>query len=514
MILSKNISSLTIIIIAAALLAPLLFMFAQISNNSSETIAHLSQTVLPLYVSNTIYLIVGVGLATFLIGTVTAYLTANYQFFASRFMSFALFLPLAIPAYIAAFIYGGIFEFHLNIRSIGGAIFVMSFVFYPYVYMLSHVAFAKNRNLINLSHLYGLSPCQTFFKTALPSARPAIAAGISLALMETIADFGTVQHFAVDTFTTGIYRSWYGMFDKQAAIQLAFYLMLFVVIFIILEKYSQKQNRYRSVNINSGFTGKIKLKGAKSFAAFIICAIPFFFGFILPVTQMIIWTAESSQGSFDSSFISSVKNSFSVSFAAAAIAVIIALIYSYILRFGKKTSITNLMIRISAQGYAIPGSVVAVAIVAYLGYVDNFLDKKFDTGLLFSGTIIALIFAYLLRFLTVSLNSVESSMQKITDEIHFSAKLFGLTNRKIIHKIHSPIISRSVILALLFVFVEAIKELPATLIIRPFNFETLATRAYQLASDERLIDSATYGLSIVILGLIPVLLLGLGSRNK
>ena len=510
-------------IIAAIFALPLLVVASSLFTPLSDNFYHIYNTILPSYAKNSLLIMLGVGFCTFLIGSVCAWIVSIYSFPGRKFFSWALILPLALPAYVAAFVYAGVFEFSgtlqsslrsffswqkgdyffPEIRSLGGVVFVMSFVFYPYVYMLCQSSFNKNRQMFLVARNFGTSGGKAFFKLAISSARPAYVAGVSLALMEVISDFGAVDYFAVDTFTTGIYRSWFSMGDYDLAAKLSAFLLFFVFFLIISEKISRGKASYEAAG--QQMTDRIKLTKHRAFLAFIICTIPLFFGFVLPILQLLVWAYSSYEKVVTPLFWQFFTNSVFVSLISALVAVFIAIIFGYILRLNSSKSVKYTAI-FASMGYAVPGSVVAVGVIIILSLIDNYIDGFFNTGLLLSGTMFALVFAYVFRFFTLALNNIEVSLGKVNKEMDWVAKALGASKMKILNRIHLPLITPGILAAFLLVFVESMKELPATLIIRPFNFETLATYTYQLASDERLIDSAPSALLIVVISFIPIIM--------
>jgi iron(III) transport system permease protein len=343
-------------------------------------------------------------------------------------------------------------------------------------------------------------------------ARPAIITGLSLVLMETLADFGTVQYFGISTFTTGIFRTWFGLGDATAAAQLSSILLVFVFVLITIERLSRKQARYHHVSNREKAHQRISLTGKKAWLAMTACLLPLFFGFILPVIQLIIWALETYKEMVDEDFITLAMNSLGLAIAAAIFALFLALIMGYGQRL-QKTPLIQFAVRIASLGYAIPATVIAVGVMIPMAWFDNALDSwmrtqfNYSTGLIFSGTLFALMFAYMVRFLAVSVGTVEAALGKIKLSMDDTARSLGLKPLQVLTLVHMPIMRRSLITALLLVFVDVLKELPATLILRPFNFNTLAVKAYELASDERLADASTAALSIVLAGIIPVILL-------
>ncbi|MBF0444531.1 MAG: iron ABC transporter permease, partial [Magnetococcales bacterium] len=494
---------------------------------------HLIDTVLKDYVINSLTLMVGVAVGSLFLGVGTAWLASMCSFPGRGMFEWMLLLPLAIPAYIIAYTYTGMLDFSgpvqtalrdLNgwgygdywfpeIRSLWGAALMLSLVLYPYVYLLTRAAFL-NQSLcvLDVSRTLGNGPWRTFFKVALPLARPSIVAGLSLALMETLADYGTVQYFGVSTFTTGIFRTWYGLDNAPAAAQLSALLLMFVFIIILFEKHSRRKSRYHNTSQRHQAINRIPLKGWKSTAAFVYCGATVLFGFLLPATQLGLWTLTISEESIDSTFFDLILNSLMLGSLAAFCALLLALFLGYGQRL-HTNPIVRLSVRLSGMGYAVPGTVVAVGVIIPFAWLDNTLDSwmrsQFDysTGLILSGSLFALLFAYLVRFLAVSLQTVEAGLGRIKPSMDEAARCLGYSPKEVLRFVHLPMLRGSLLTALLLVFVDVLKELPATLILRPFNFNTLAVRAYELAADERLADAAPASLAIVAAGIVPVILL-------
>jgi len=522
--------------LAIALLVsiPIFTIIANIFVSSGDVWPHLASTVLPDYVKNSLWLMVGVGTGVFFLGVGTAWLVTMCSFPGSRQFQWLLILPMAVPAYLMAYTYTDFLAFtgpvqqsmralfgweygdywFPNIRSLWGAILMMSLVFFPYVYLLTRAAFLEqSSSLLEASHSLGASPTKSFFKIALPLARPSIAAGMALALMETLNDFGTVDYFGVQTFTTGIYRTWFGLGERVAAAQLSAFLMLFILILIVLERWSRNK-----MNTQQSSTGRykrlriFKLSGWKAWASTIFCSIPVLFGFLIPVAILVEMMITHFDVAVDARFIQFSLNTILVAAIAGFAALLVALIMAYGTRL-KPTLLTRSATKIGSMGYAIPGSVIAVGILIPFGWADNTIDSwmreniGISTGLILSGSIFALIFAYVVRFLAVAFNTVEASLGNITPNMDEAAQGMGFSFGKILRKIHIPMMSGSLFAAIMLVVVDVIKELPATLIVRPFNFDTLAVQVYRLASDERLAESSGAALAIVLVGLIPVIIL-------
>jgi len=520
---------------------PVFTVFSFVFQDSGDVWNHLAETVLSDYIINSLLLMLGVSFGTLSIGITTAWLTSLCEFPGRKLFQWALLLPLAMPAYIIAYTYTGMLDFSgplqtilrdtfnwgardywfPEIRSIGGAIMMLSLVLYPYVYLLTRAAFLEQSSVtLEASRSLGMGSWKSFFAIALPMARPAIVTGLSLALMETLADFGTVEYFAVSTFTTGIFRTWFGLGDASAASQLASILLLFVFVLIVIERFSRRQARYHQHFGHQAHTKRIQLTFKQGWLAFIACLIPLLLGFALPFAQLSVWTFETAEEMINSDFYTLVFNSLSLAIITAILALLLALFMSYGQRL-KNSPVIHMMVRIASMGYAIPGTVIAIGIIIPFAWFDNTLDDwsrnqfDFSTGLILSGTLFALVFSYLVRFLAVSVGAVESSLGKIKPSMDDAARSMGYSPLQVLKKIHIPIMRSTLLTAVLLVFVDVLKELPATLLLRPFNFNTLAVRAYELAADERLADASSAAIMIVLTGIIPVILLSLSiSKNR
>ena len=519
--------------IAMLLAIPLFVVVANIFVPAGEVWRHLAETVLHDYVVNSLLLMAGVTFLSLLLGVGAAWLVSMTEFPGRKLFEWALLLPLAIPAYIIAYTYTGMLDYagpvqsvlrdltgwgygdywFPEIRSLEGAAIMLSLVLYPYIYLLTRAAFL-NQSLcvLEVSRSLGNGSWRTFFTVALPLARPAIVAGLSLVLMETLADYGTVQYFGVSTFTTGVFRTWYGLDNAPAAAQLAAILLLFVVVLVTLERYSRRQARYHDTGRRKQALTRLSLHGWGQFFATLFCFAILLFGFLLPAGQLTLWAIDTYKEMIDQHFIALVINTLELAILASLLALVTALLLNYGRRLQPSRTV-KFAVRTAGMGYAIPGTVIAVGVVIPFGWFDNMLDawmrEQFDisTGLLLSGTIVALLFAYLVRFLAVSLHAVETGLERITPSMDEAARAMGERPAAILGRIHIPMLKGSLLTALLLVFVDVLKELPATLILRPFNFNTLAVRAYELAADERLADAASAALAIMIAGLIPVILL-------
>jgi iron(III) transport system permease protein len=523
---------LAMVISAAVVAVPVTVIAASLLGPYSAAWRHLFDTVLLDYVVNSLLLMLGVGAGTMLLGVSTAWLTAHCEFPGRRLFSWALLLPMAMPAYIIAYTYTGLLDVagpvqsglreHFDwqhgdywfpeIRSLGGAVCMLSLVLYPYVYLLTRVAFVDQAAALGeASRSLGTSAVQTFFRVTLPMARPAIAAGVSLALMETLADYGTVAYFGVSAFTTGIFRTWYGLGELQTAAQLAACLLLFVIALFALERRSRARLRFHRLGAGRS-TRRIRLQGWRAIAAMAAALLVLTAGFLLPAAQLAGWAAQHYESAFTTAFLTLLGNSFLLAALASLCCLLLALLLGYGKRVhpGRLEAVTT---RVASMGYAVPGTVIAVGVMIPFAWADNSLDhwlrQSFGVspGLLISGTLGALVFAYVVRFLAVSLQSVEAGLTRIRADIDEAARSLGHTPLGVLRRIHLPLLRGSLLTALLLVFVDVLKELPTTLILRPFNFNTLAVRAHELASDERLAEAALPALAIVLIGLIPVILL-------
>jgi iron(III) transport system permease protein len=521
------------LVATAALLAlPVLVIIASLGAEFSPVWSHLRQTTLPDYVLNSLLLMLGVGIGTLLPGVAAAWLCAACEFPGRRLFGWALLLPMAMPAYIIAYTYTGLLDFagpvqswlrdatgwsygdywFPPIRSLGGAVAMFSLVLYPYVYLLTRVAFAEQSvTLLEASRTLGRGPWSAFFWVALPMARPAIAAGVSLALMETLADYGTVDYFGVSAFTTGIFRTWYGLGELTTAAQLAAFLLLFVFGLFVAERASRRRMRFHHRGAN-GQPVRLQLRGASAWSACALLTLLVIAGFTLPALQLGLWLMERWRQSLDAAFLELIGNSFLLAVLAALCCLALALLLAYGRRL-RPGPVETAAVRIAGMGYAVPGAVIAVGVLIPFAWFDNRLDTLLresvgvSSGLLLSGALVALVFAYTVRFLSVSLQAVESGLGRIRPSLDDAARSLGETPVGSLRRLHLPMLRGSMLTALLLVFVDVLKELPATLILRPFNFNTLAVRAYELASDERLADAAAPALAIVLTGLLPVILL-------
>jgi iron(III) transport system permease protein len=504
------------------------------SGGTGGTWSHLMATVLPHYVANSIWLCCGVGLGVASMGTGAAWLVALNDFPGRRIAEWALLLPMAMPAYVLAYTYTDFLQFvgpvqtalrerfgwtrddywFPEVRSLGGAVVLFSCVLYPYVYLLARTAFLERAGgMIEAARALGLNPWQGFWRVSIPLARPAIAAGMALALMETLADYGTVAYFAVQTFTTGIYRAWFSLGDRVAAAQLSASLLGFVAALILLERVSRGHARYHDSSGRRRATRQV-LRGWHALLAQIGCSIPVVVGFLLPAILLLrLAFGDSSEeaGNLSARFMTLARNSCLLAALAAAIAAAMALLLGFAAREGRFLSV--LAGRVVGLGYAVPGSVIAVGVLIPVTRLDHWLADIWqqlggaNPGLILTGGLAALVYAYLARFLAIALQTVEAGMARITPSMEAAARSLGSGPGETLRRVHLPLLRGSLLTAALLVFVDVMKELPATLVMRPFNFDTLATQTFTLAADERLAEASSAALAIVVVGLLPIIIL-------
>ncbi len=464
----------SIILVAIVFSIPILTIASSIFEPSGENWQHIKQTVLPEYLTNSGLLVLGVTLGTLLMGVSTAWLTAMCRFPGKSLFVWLLLLPLAMPAYIIAYTYTGMFDFagpvqslirewtglrygqyyFPEIRSLGGAITMLSLVLYPYVYLLARAAFLEQSvGVLEVSRTLGCGPWCGFYRVALPLARPAIVAGLSLALMETLADYGTVAYFGLGVFTTGIFRTWFGMGDSIAAAKMASLLLFFVFALIVIERASRKRAQYHHTSTKYSRLPEYNLSGYRAWLAFLVCLIPVLFGFLLPAGQLSVWAVETYQDMVDESFITLTLHTVLLGLSAAVLSVILALFLAYGRRMLPAKSVIS-SIRVASVGYAIPGTVIAVGIIIPFAWLDTKINEIVNNmfgispGLLLSGTLFALMFAYMVRFLAVSLQTVESGLGKIKHSMDDAARSLGYRPRQALLKVHIPIMQGSVLTAL------------------------------------------------------------------
>ena len=520
--------------IAALVAVPLAAIAWRALDPSDDTWRHLAATVLPTYVSNTVWLMLGVGLGTIVIGASTAWLVTMYRFPGRRVLSFALLLPLAVPSYVLAFVitdqleYAGPVQGVLReafgwtsardywfpeIRSLGGAAIVLSLVLYPYVYLLARAAFTEQCFcLFEASRTLGRGPARSFFSIALPMARPGIAVGVALALMETLNEFGTVDFFAVPTFTAGIFDVWLNMDSPAGASQLAIALVAFTLALLALERRARHRGRVHATTTRVRGLPEYPLSRAGGAAALAWCALPVLLGFALPAGVLAAYAIEFHEAALAREYLALAGNSLKLALAAAVVTTALGLVLAYGVRLSRHPAMRG-MAEAATVGYAVPGAVLAVGFLYPFGAFDNTVDALsrdlfgVPTGLVLSGTVAGLVLGYSARFLSLSYRTLDAGLGRVTPSIEGAARTLGSGPGAALRRVHLPLVRPSLLVAALLVFVDTMKELPLTLLMRPFDFETLATFVYQLASDELLEECALGALTIVAAGILPVALI-------
>jgi len=495
---------------------------------------HLASTMLPRYVKNTAVLMLGVGVGVTLLGVSSAWVVTMCKLPGKRFFEWAMLLPMAVPAYIVAYVYTDLLEYagpvqrllrdifgwssaadywFPDIRTKGGAILVLSLTLYPYVYMLARAAFlAQSICVIEAARVLGRSAWSSFVTVALPLARPAIVVGVVIALMETLNDFGTIDFFAVHTLTAGVFNVWLGMGNAGGAAQIALTMLAVVIALLVIERYSRRRQRFHDTTNRYQELPGYDLGPVAKTGALAICILPIVLGFVVPSMVLIYYSVGYFDQSWTADFFEFAGNSLLVSGLATALAVGCALFMAYALRLFPQPFL-KFFVRLSSVGYAVPGAVLAIGVLIPFARFDNALDAVMrdtfgiSTGLLLSGTVFALVFAYAVRFMAVSYGSIEAALGKVRPSMDDAARTLGESPWGTLKRIHFPMVRGGILAASVLVFVDGMKELPATLILRPFNFDTLATHVYQFAKDEMIEQAALGALTIVLVGVVPVIML-------
>ena len=506
---------------------PILSLMTNLLFNYSDSWASIIHLDIWRYIFNSLNIIFFQSIFVILFGVSTAWVVTIYDFPLKNFFKFALLLPLAIPTYVAAIVYAGLFDYSSdfqiflrnitnidinspNIRSLSGVIFIFSITLYPYVYILSRAAFSEvSKSYSEVGKTLGLNTTNIFFKIFLPLTSFAILGGTILSVLESLNDFGTVQYFGVDTFTTAIYKTWMGLGEIETAAQLSIFFLFFILIIIFIYR---RLTAFKKININTNIFYELKsieTNKLKGIFFFIICFIPVFLGFIIPFTFLIIWSFQAWDLNLIKVSLINSFNTVTLAFFSTLLIIILSILINYSLRI-RSTKLNIFFKNISSLGYAIPGSVIAIGIIVPFVFLDDFIIHFFQTNLnkdlapFFSGSVFVLIFAYVVRFFTISQTNIETAFYRIPVSIDNTATILGKKSFFTLCNVHIPIMSMSIILASILIFIEIIKELPATLILRPFNFNTLAVQVYEYASEEKILESAVPSLIIVILCIIGI----------
>ena len=537
--LRPDIWSIGAVLIAGVVLAPMLAV-VWIAFHPTENIwPHLLSTVLPRYFGTTLYLMAGVGLLTALMGTGAAWLVAMYRFPGSRWLDYALLFPLAIPAYVGAYAlvdflqYSGPVQGGLRammgwesardywfpeVRSREMAVLVLSTALYPYVYLLARAAFRETSGCAyEVARALGVGPWGLFLRVGLPLARPAIATGVALALMETVADYGTVAHFGVQTLTTGVFSTWLSGNNAGGAAQIAGVILMLILLLVALERIGRRNARFHQMGRSGRPVTRERLSGAKGWVATGLCLVPFGMGFVLPVAVMLDHSLANPEVWVAPGLLAALANTLVVGGVAAAVTVGAALFLVYAVRMAGG-SFARVVLPLTTLGYAAPGAVLALGLLIPLAALDNRVADAVlavtghDPGLIMTGTSAAIILAYVVRFFGIAQGAADAALGRVSPNLPMAARSLGRTAGGTLGAVYLPMMRGSVATALLVVFVDCVKELPATLLLRPFNFNTLSTRVYELASLERLGEAAPAALVVMAVGLLAVGLLARANR--
>jgi len=507
------------------ILMPSVFILIGFFNPISDTWLHIRRYLLKDYIYNSVILVFFTGLFSIIIGVSLAWFVNAYDFKYSNFFKWGLILPLAVPPYIGSYTYVGLLNYtgviqtflrnnfelvlnqsYFNIMSLSGAIFIYTIFLYPYVFLITHAFLQKqSASLVEVSKTLGKSPISIFFRIILPISRGAYVAGTTLVVLEVLNDYGVVKYFGISTFSTSIFQTWFSLGDINSAIRLSVYLMAFVIIVLFLEKLSRGGKQYSYSNTKIKPLKAKKLTGWKNWSMFIYAFTVLSLGFIIPVLQLIYWSIISYGKILNMNIIQTVLNSIGVSLVGSFIILVAAVIIANTVRI-KKNILTKNYARIAVLGYSIPGAVIAVGVMIFFLKMDNFIQliSGQNNMLLLSSSIFMLIFAYLIRFLAIGYNSVESGFNKIGTDFHEASRTLGNGITKTFFKVDLPMMKPALMSGFLLVSIEILKELPLTLILRPFNFNTLATRAFEYANDEMIHESAILSLILIFISVILV----------
>lgn len=516
--------------LALLLVLPILAIFYTALGDTDDIFSHLISTVMPTYTFNTVALAIGVMALSLFFGIPSAWLMAMCRMPGERVLQWALVLPLAMPAYIVGYIYTDWFDFagpiqiwlrditgwgpgeywFPDIRTLPGAITVLALVLYPYIYLLCRAAFMEqNVSLLQSARLLKCSPWESFYRISMPLVRPSMAVGLSLVAMETIGDFGTVNYFAVNTLTTAVYDTWMGMSSLTAAAKISAIMLVFVIALLSAERYSRRRQKLFQSQFSSHEDFRYTLHGWRKWLAVIWCWGIVSAAFILPLLQLCSYAYTYFAQSWTAEFRQYALNSLQVSTLAALVGVAVALVVNFFHRLQpQRLSLASM--RFSSMGYAVPGTVLAIGIMVPVLAMDHLVNDVAKAmqwgrpGLIFSGSMFALVFAMVVRFAAVAIGSIESSLSKVSPSLDMASRTMGCNTNQMLRRVHLPLIRRGALIAALLVFMESMKELNAALLLRPFNFETLATYVYNYASDEHLELAAMPAVLLVLVGLIPL----------
>lgn len=511
-----------LLLISLPVVLTLASIAASFVSADTDAIKHIARYILPGSAANSIALTLGVCLLAGLLGVGLAWLTAVCSFPLRRFFSWALFLPMAIPGYVMAFAFVGLFEYtgpvqsslrdlglswFPDIYSYGGVVLVLALVLYPYVYLLAKNAFqTMGRNSLEVGQSLGLSRRRSFFRVVLPMARPWIVGGLLLVAMETLADFGTVAVFNYDTLTTAIYKAWFSLYSISSALQIAAVLLLIVVVVTFFERRNRRMQRYASGRNTTGYSKRIVLHGTERILALIVCTTVFVLAFLLPVLQLLVWAVVNLEQELTPRFWSYVYGTLFLAAVAALIVVSIAVLLAFIARM-RSSMLVGMAVRTSTLGYALPGAVLAIGLYVPISYVDKSLYLiGIQPGLL-QGTLLVMMLAYSVRFMAVAYAPLENNFLRVTPSVDLASRSLGVSGLRMLFRVHLPLIKTGLLTSLVLVFVDVMKELPITLMTRPFGFNTLSVRVFELTSEGMWQRAALPALAIVLVGLVPVIFL-------
>ncbi|MBS9774110.1 MAG: iron ABC transporter permease [Tenacibaculum sp.] len=509
---------------------PTLTIFIKLFNGTGENWQHLVENLLPTYLKNTVLLIVGCVFLTLLFGVSSAWIVSRYYIPFRKSLEWLLILPLAIPSYVTAYAYGGIFDYggiveklfiKLDIMNPLGLIFVLSVSLYPYVYVASRAFFLNQScSIIDASKLLGAGELKTFFKLILPLARPAIVGGSILVIMEVLNDYGGAKYYGVNTFTTGIFRAWFSLEEPKTAVYLSGLLVVIIFAFILIEKWQRGKKKYFNSSKKDYKLKKINTSKRTKICLFTIAFLPVLLGFFIPVLQLLYWSFLVFSSVFNTSFLSVAFQSLFIALLSGLLTVLISLLLIFLSKWNRLSLIKSIE-KVTILGYAIPGAVIAIGVLIPTLFFDkwlvSFLNSNFNIniGFVINGTILALLYAYIVRFLAVAYNPIEATSLRVGKSVSEASKLLGKGNFKTFIKIEFPLIKSAILSGFILVFVDVMKELPLTLILKPYNINTLAVKAYEYASDELIAESSLPSLFIILTGIIPIIFLNkLITKNE
>jgi len=506
-------------ILTFILILPIVLVINHALGSETQTLIHLKETVLTEYISSTLILVVAVGFLTFILGVGSAYVTTFYHFRFVNFFVFALALPFAVPTYIMGYIYSDIFgyfnHFHLFLRSMGikeyfnvlniySVILIMSLALYPYVYLIVKASFEKSKSaLLNPALSLGSSRKKIFFKIILPLSRPAIMGSLALVMMETISEYGITEYYNIKTLTPAIFNTWFGLHDSKSATYLAVMAMIMVLIILAFEKYNRGKASYKIENANAEVK-KERLKGYKLYFTYVFLSIPVIFGFVIPLIWVGVYSYEYAAKLLNDNFLTILTNSFYSSGLSAFLIMLFAFFVGYTSRIFP-TTVNRYISKILSLGFTMPGAVIAIGIIMLFTDIDKWLIEHYVTTSLFlSGSFFTLLFAYIVRFFAIGVSTVDSSFERISIDLNKASRSLGYSYFKTLLKVELPLMKNALFFGFILVFMAALKELPLTLVLRPFNYDTLATKAYTLANAQMLHETAIYALGIIVISLIPL----------